>query len=122
MTDKTQRMRERIASMASAGGSGDPKYDKLVSELETLKAQMLSSEVGDTPDTAHAQSDIDLVYQSLSKQRVADLIIAYNKQYFIRYSEYTRFVIASALVKLAIDVKKDPAPLWTTLVNSTGRL
>lgn len=123
MTDRQHRMRQGIASLASSDITEAQKtIDALHSEIEDLKAQALGKEISDVPDVELSSKDVARVYTALKTQRVADLHAAYNKGYFDGYSEYTRFVIAKALVQLASDSKMEPAALWTTLVNKAGRM
>lgn len=120
MTTHLDRMRERIASLSSS----DPELHKIIeelsSEIEELKAKALGDNISTAPVTDNANEDVERVYSRLASQRVADLIAAYNKAYFEQYSEYTRFVIAKALCKLAADARKEPSKLWVSLVNTAG--
>lgn len=119
--NRQKRMGARLESLASSDVSLlQQTILDLQAKLEEVQAEnALEIEV---PDLSNAESHIQLVYDKLGKQRISDLRRVYTNTYFKPYSAYVRYVIASALVKLARDKDSEPSELWLHLQETLGKL
>ena len=119
--NRQQRMGARLESLASADVSVlQQTIIDLQAKLDEVQAER-ALEI-EAPDTTHSGKHIQLVYDQLKDQRVADLRRVYTESYFKPYSNYVRFVIASALVQIAESNNTEPSELWARLQETLGNM
>lgn len=109
------------------------KGDKAVRQLLTVIlnlteqiAELNESKDDDKPsepvDEEETQKQVEAFRSTLQGSRVGDLRCYYTKALLGQMKKDTRYLVAKVLVEYAVDLKKEPAPLWSSLVQNNGAM
>lgn len=122
--DNVERKLRELAKDASSPDALDI-ISKLSAYIDTLRADLIFQQLENPQNLSDVQTrDFQTrVYEELKTQRVTDLAVSYNAEWFADYSPAVRFAIAQALLQIAKEQSFDKVPnIWAFLRDSNGHM